>query len=88
MELAANVIMIMLVGIGAALFVVGSLIVAVTAFGNKHYIYGALALLFFPLSIAYCLQYREQGAYASKYLISGSLVIAIAFGLANLFYTF
>lgn len=86
MELAVNVIIIILVGIGAALFFVGSLIVVVTAFGHKQYAYGVLSLLFFPLSIAYCLQYRKEGAYASKFLISGALLVAVTFGLANLFY--
>jgi len=85
-ELAVNVIIIILVGIGAALFFVGSLIVVVTAFGHKQYAYGVLSLLFFPLSIAYCLQYRKEGAYASKFLISGALLVAVTFGLANLFY--
>ncbi|MFT6087344.1 MAG: hypothetical protein ACI9UD_002433 [Glaciecola sp.] len=88
MELAVNVIIIILVGIGAALFFVGSLIVVVTAFGHKQYAYGVLSLLFFPLSIAYCLQYRKEGAYASKFLISGALLVAVTFGLANLFYKF
>ncbi|MFT6805363.1 MAG: hypothetical protein ACJAWT_000760 [Glaciecola sp.] len=88
MELAVNVIIIILVGIGAALFFVGSLIVVVTAFGHKQYAYGVLSLLFFPLSIAYCLQYRKEGAYASKFLISGALLVAVTFGLANLFYQF
>jgi hypothetical protein len=87
-ELAVNVIIIILVGIGAALFFVGSLIVVVTAFGHKQYAYGVLSLLFFPLSIAYCLQYRKEGAYASKFLISGALLVAVTFGLANLFYQF
>jgi hypothetical protein len=87
-ELAVNVIIIILVGIGAALFFVGSLIVVVTAFGHKQYAYGVLSLLFFPLSIAYCLQYRKEGAYASKFLISGALLVAVTFGLANLFYKF
>lgn len=87
-ELAANVIMIIIIGCGAALFYVGSLIVVVTAFGNKKYAYGVLSLLFFPLSIAYCLQYRKEGAYASKYLISGALLVVVTFGLANLFYQF
>ena len=68
MELAANVILIILIGIGAALFFVGSLIVVVTAFGHK--------------------QYREKGAYASKFLISGVLLVAISYGLATLFYKF
>lgn len=86
MELAVNVIIIILVGIGAALFFVGSLIVVVTAFGHKQYAYGVLSLLFFPLSIAYCLQYRKEGAYASKFLISGAFLVAVTFGLANLFY--
>jgi|TARA_B110000503_G_C7062227_1_gene377176 hypothetical protein len=85
-ELAVNVIIIILVGIGAALFFVGSLIVVVTAFGHKQYAYGVLSLLFFPLSIAYCLQYRKEGAYASKFLISGAFLVAVTFGLANLFY--
>ncbi len=88
MELAVNVIIIILVGIGAALFFVGSLIVVVTAFGHKQYAYGVLSLVFFPLSIAYCLQYRKEGAYASKFLISGALLVAVTFGLANLFYKF
>lgn len=88
MELAANVILIILIGIGAALFFVGSLIVVVTAFGHKQYAYGVLSLLFFPLSIAYCVQYREKGAYASKFLISGVLLVALAYGLAILFYKF
>jgi hypothetical protein len=87
-ELAVNVIIIILVGIGAALFFVGSLIVVVTAFGHKQYAYGVLSLVFFPLSIAYCLQYRKEGAYASKFLISGALLVAVTFGLANLFYKF
>jgi hypothetical protein len=87
-ELAANVILIMLIGTGAALFFVGSLIVAVTAFGHKQYAYGVLSLLFFPLSIAYCVQYREKGAYASKFLIGGALLVVVCYGLANLFYTF
>jgi len=87
-ELAANVILIILIGIGAALFFVGSLIVVVTAFGHKQYAYGVLALLFFPLSIAYCLQYREKGAYAAKFLISGVLLIAASYALATLFYKF
>lgn len=86
MELAVNVIIIILVGIGAALFFVGSLIVVVTAFGHKQYAYGVLSLIFFPLSIAYCLQYRKEGAYASKFLISGAFLVAVTFGLANLFY--
>lgn len=86
MELAVNVIIIILVGIGTALFFVGSLIVVVTAFGHKQYAYGILSLLFFPLSIAYCLQYRKEGAYASKFLISGAFLVAVTFGLANLFY--
>jgi hypothetical protein len=86
MELALNVIIIILIGIGAALFFVGSLIVVVTAFGHKQYTYGVLSLLFFPLSVAYCLQYRKEGAYASKFLISGALLVAVTFGLANLFY--
>lgn len=86
MELAVNVIIIILVGIGTALFFVGSLIVVVTAFGHKQYAYGVLSLLFFPLSIAYCLQYRKEGAYASKFLISGAFLVAVTFGLANLFY--
>ncbi|MFB0912661.1 MAG: hypothetical protein QMA97_05740 [Glaciecola sp.] len=86
MELAVNVIIIILVGTGAALFFVGSLIVVVTAFGHKQYAYGVLSLLFFPLSIAYCLQYRKKGAYASKFLIGGALLVAVTFGLANLFY--
>nr|WP_297348814.1 hypothetical protein [uncultured Glaciecola sp.] len=86
MELAVNVIIIILIGIGAALFFVGSLIVVVTAFGHKQYAYGVLSLLFFPLSVAYCLQYRKEGAYASKFLISGTLLVAMTFGLANLFY--
>jgi len=85
-ELAVNVIIIILVGIGAALFFVGSLIVVVTAFGHKQYAYGVLSLIFFPLSIAYCLQYRKEGAYASKFLISGAFLVAVTFGLANLFY--
>ncbi len=88
MELAANVILIILIGTGAALFFVGSLIVVVTAFGHKQYVYGVLSLLFFPLSIAYCVQYREKGAYASKFLISGVLLVAVSYGLANLFYKF
>jgi len=87
-ELAANVILIMLIGTGAALFFVGSLIVVVTAFGHKQYAYGVLSLLFFPLSIAYCVQYREKGAYASKFLISGVLLVAVSYGFAQLFYTF
>jgi hypothetical protein len=87
-ELVVNVIIIILVGVGAALFFVGSLIVVVTAFGHKKYAYGVLSLLFFPLSIAYCLQYRKDGAYASKFLISGALLVAATFGLANLFYKF
>lgn len=86
MELAVNVIIIILIGIGAALFFVGSLIVVITAFGHKQYAYGVLSLLFFPLSVAYCLQYRKEGAYASKFLISGTLLVAMTFGLANLFY--
>lgn len=88
MELAVNVIIIILIGIGAALFYVGSLIVVVTAFGHKKYAYGVLSLLLFPLSIAYCLQYRKEGAYASKYLISGTLLVAVTYGLAILFYQF
>jgi magnesium-transporting ATPase (P-type) len=87
-ELAVNVIMIIMAGLGAAVFFVGSLIVVVTAFGNKQYAYGVLSLLFFPISIAYCLQHRKEGAYASKYLISGALLVAVTFGLANLFYQF
>lgn len=88
MELAVNVILIMLTGVGIALFYVGSLIVVVTAFGHKQYAYGVLSLLFFPISIAYCLQYRDNGAYASKFLISGAIIVLFAFVLAKLFYTF
>jgi hypothetical protein len=87
MELAVNVIMIMFAGIGAALFYVGSLIAAVTAFRHKQYVYGALSLLFFPVSIAYCLQYTNKGTYAAKFLLGGALLMLIAFGLAKLFYT-
>lgn len=88
MELAATVILIILIGTGAALFFVGSLVVVVTAFGHKQYVYGVLSLLFFPFSIAYCVQHREKGAYASKFLISGLLLVAVSYGLATLFYKF
>jgi hypothetical protein len=87
MELAVNVIMIILAGIGAALFYVGSLIAAVTAFRHKQYAYGALSLLIFPVSIAYCLHYRDKGAYAAKLLLSGALLVLISLGLAVLFYS-
>lgn len=87
MELTVNVILIILVGCGAALFFVGSLIAAVTALRHKQYVYGALTLIFFPISIAYCLQYRSKAAYPAKLLLTGAFLALISFALAKLFYT-
>jgi hypothetical protein len=86
MDLAVNVILIMLFGTGAALFYVGSLIVVVTSFGKQQYAFGALSLLLPPLSVVYCLVHRQDGKYASRYLLGGAVIMIIAYIVAVFFH--
>lgn len=88
MDLAVNVILIMLFGTGAALFYVGSLIVVVTAFGKKQYAFGAITLLLPPISVVYCIVHKKEGKYASKFLLGGAVMMLCSYILAISFHQF
>ncbi|MBF7074563.1 hypothetical protein ISG33_14250 [Glaciecola sp. MH2013] len=86
MDLALNVILIMLFGIGAAMFYVGSLIAVVTAFGKKQYAFGAITLLLPPFAVIYCLVYKQSANYPARFLLGGTLMMALAYILAISFH--
>jgi len=63
--------------IGIALMFVGVLMTLLTALGNRHYIYGALSFLLFPVALAYCFQYRKEASYPAKLLFPGTAIALI-----------
>lgn len=66
---------------GLALLFVGTLMAMLVALGNKHYIYGALIFLCFPVAFIYGYVYRENSGYANKLLVTGLVLFALFNGL-------
>ena len=66
---------------GLGLIFVGTLTAVLIALGNKHYVFGVLTLVFFPIALIYGYLHRENMAYAMKLLIPGLLLFGLFAGL-------
>jgi hypothetical protein len=72
-------------GIGVSLLFVGSLVSALTAIGNKQYIFGFGTLMFFPLSLVYCALNWNKASYPGKLVFSGAAICLISFVFIKVF---
>jgi len=60
---------------GLALLFVGTLMAILVALGNKHFVYGVLIFVFFPVAFIYAIRYRDKSDYAGKLLGLGLILI-------------
>ncbi len=64
--------------IGGTMFFVGSLISALTAIGNKQYLFGFLSVIFLPTSLVYCAFNWDKASYPGKLVYSGAVLLFIS----------
>jgi len=70
---------ILLLGVGASLFFVGSLMSALVAIGNKQYVIGFATFLFIPLSVIYCALNWKVASYPGKLVYSGLSICIVSY---------
>lgn len=73
------IIVVLLLGMGAALFFVGSLMSALVAIGNKQYVFGFATFFFIPLSLIYCVLNWKIASYSGKLVYSGFSICIVSY---------
>lgn len=77
------IVLLAIVGcIGLALVMIGYLVSMATAFGNKHWVWAIVMLLFSPLALPYCFTHREITNWPRGLLVKGLAAIVLAVVLA------